>query len=150
MYTHQTMYAVYVLLLEDKHLYVGITPVWRIKQRYIEHLNRVGARWTTKYGTLKKVCSVQVGSHKRALQEENRITEDLMRMYGLDACRGGDKVMAKEGGTWWITERLRGVPRFTEKWRSLNETMFKIDVCSNVVLKQFERLHSRSYYEKQL
>lgn len=135
-------YCVYVLLLEEKRLYVGITPTWRIQKRYEEHMDPEfpTTRWTTRFPTLKKICVFNVGSKKRALQEEHRLTEELMKHYGLDSTRGGNFVMLQQGGIWWTPPHLMNVPRFTHHWEG-NSTNFRIAVQDNPIFSHFKRLH---------
>lgn len=137
------MYAIYVAVCEEKRLYVGMTKEYRLKDRMDEHRNPnfLATRWTTKYPVLDFVCTFPVGSKKKTLLVEHRLTERLMEVYGLDAVRGGNYVMWKEGGTWWVHPKLRHLPRFTSLWTSLSEHNFVESVRCGQVLSAVARLH---------
>ena len=91
-----------------------------------EHWNPTFAatQWTTKYPVVEFVCTFPVGSYRQTLKVEHRVTERLMAIYGLDGVRGGNFVMGREGGDWWVPPRLQHVPRFTKHWFSLDEHSF--------------------------
>jgi len=74
---------IYVLLLEEKKIYVGYTAR-PLNDRVIEHFSGIGAKWTTKY---KPVEVLEV--HQGGLKEENQITLKMMERYGWWNVRGG-------------------------------------------------------------
>jgi predicted GIY-YIG superfamily endonuclease len=115
------MYSTYVLLLEENRFYVGNTPTDRLTQRLLEHTSPKfpGSKWTSKYQVLRKGPVYHFKTFQESSHKEDALTEEIMKKYGLDSCRGGQWVMAKEGGTWWVPSRMRCVPRFTCEHTSL-------------------------------
>ena len=114
------MFAVYCLLLEMNRIYVGETPSWRLETRWAEHANpsRGASKWTSKYPPKKKLCTFKFKTRKESKAFEGSLVEILMRKYGLDAVRGGNYCMPAEGGTWWVKDSLRNIPRFTPEFTS--------------------------------
>jgi predicted GIY-YIG superfamily endonuclease len=113
------MFVVYILLLEENRIYVGMTQKWRIDARYAEHTNPncKTTKWTSKYPPLEKVwVSEPFACKVKCCKFEHDLTKRLMRLFGLDAVRGGNFVMAKEGGTWWVRKTMQDIPRFTQLW----------------------------------
>ena len=137
------MYAIYVAVCEEKRLYVGMTKQYRMKERMNEHWNPnfLATRWTTKYPVVEFVCTFPVGSKKKTLLVEHQLTERLMEIYGLDAVRGGNYVMWKEGGTWWVHPKLRHIPRFTRFWASLSARSFVEFARNDPFLFEVRKLH---------
>ena len=136
------MFAVYCLLLEMNRIYVGETPFWRLETRWKEHANpnRGASKWTSKYPVKEFVHTATVGNKRRTLLAEHRLTEKLMEIYGLDVVRGGNYVMRKEGGNWWVRPHLKHIPRFTSLWSSLSECTFAAFVKSDLALSGAPRL----------
>ena len=142
------MYSVYVLLLKNKRLYVGMTKTWRLHTRFLEHLDPEcpTTKWTSKYQTLKKIHVFSGYTRKQCNTLENLMTECLMKSYGLDSCRGGKWNMVAEAGKWWVPHRLHGVPFFTEKWINLSVCTFaqcvENDPTLSAILSFFQALQS--------
>ena len=74
---------IYVLLLQESKLYVGFTER-PIGERFIEHFNYRGSKWTTLYRPLQ-VLRHQPGGK----EEENEMTLRMMETYGWWNVRGG-------------------------------------------------------------
>ena len=113
------MFVVYVLLLDQKRIYVGMTPRWRIQTRYDEHCDPMcfTTKWTTKYPPTEKLWVSRVFHSKlECCRYEHELTKFIMTVFGLDSTRGGNFVMGKEGGEWWVPKQLSKVPRFTQLW----------------------------------
>jgi len=134
------MYSLYVLLLENKRIYVGITPTWRSSLRFDEHTEGIATKWTGKHPVISKVLEFSLEDKKLALATEHRLTELLMERYGLDSTRGGNFVMAREGGTWWVPKEMKNTPRFTETWTSLSEHTFSESLPNDPILLREHRI----------
>ena len=67
---------IYVLLLQENKFYVGYSER-PIGERFIEHFNYRGSKWTTLYRPVQ-VLEVQPGGFK----EENEMTLRMMDKYG--------------------------------------------------------------------
>lgn len=82
----------YVLKLQDKKYYVGITsktPEIRMQ----EHLNGVRvAYWTAKHRPMAVIYQEDLGYIERAAAErrENKVVRVLMKQRGMNNVRGGD------------------------------------------------------------
>ena len=77
------MEQIYVIQCEKAKYYVGKTT--DIMKRYKEHESGKGSAWTNKYKPLKLLeCNAMLTSH-----DENNITKDLMKKYGIENVRGG-------------------------------------------------------------
>ncbi len=82
----------YVLLLEDKKYYVGITSQTPEK-RYTEHVNNIRpANWTKKYKPLEIIDRKDLGEMTREAAEayENKAVRKYMAEKGYNNVRGGD------------------------------------------------------------
>ena len=131
------MYAIYVAVLEEKRIYVGMTKEYRLKKRMDEHISDFSAtKWTSKYPVKEFVHTAVVGSKRRTLLAEHRLTERLMEIFGLDVVRGGNYVMRHEGGDWWVRPHLKHIPRFTSLWGSLSVCTFSGFVLSALALSE--------------
>ena len=121
-------YVVYLLLLESKRFYVGMTKTWRLQRRFEEHCDLTcwTTRWTTKYKVRTKLRVFPQMSFVRAKKFEHFLTEELMKKYGLDSTRGGGWNMASEGPTvrWWVPLHLQNSSCFTPLWFSLSSHKF--------------------------
>ena len=127
------MYAIYVAVLEEKRIYVGMTKEYRLEKRMDEHISEFAAtKWTSKYPVKQFVHTAVVGNKRRTLLAEHKLTERLMEIYGLDVVRGGNYVMRKEGGNWWVRPHLKHIPRFTSLWAGLSECTFSEFVKSGL------------------
>ena len=77
------MEQIYVLQCEKGKYYVGKTT--DVMRRYEEHKSGKGSAWTNKYKPLKMLeCKAMLSPH-----DENNITKDLMKKYGIEHVRGG-------------------------------------------------------------
>ncbi len=77
------MEQLYVLELTNKKYYVGKTT--DVMRRYEEHKSGRGSAWTSKYKPIKMLlCRPLEGVH-----DENNITKDYMKKYGIEHVRGG-------------------------------------------------------------
>jgi GAG-polyprotein viral zinc-finger len=74
---------IYVLLLQENKFYVGYSER-PIGERFIEHFNYKGSKWTTLYRPLQ-VLYVQNGG----IEVENETTLSMMDQYGWWNVRGG-------------------------------------------------------------
>jgi ribosomal protein L37E len=74
---------IYVLLLEQRKIYVGYSAR-PVGDRFIEHFNYHGSKWTSTYRPLE-VLQVIEGGH----DEENELTLQMMQQYGWWNVRGG-------------------------------------------------------------
>ena len=81
--------VVYVLLLQENKIYVGFTER-PIGERFEEHCNDQGAKWTTLYRPVR-VLHLQQGGK----EQENEMTLRMMDKYGWRNVRGGQLVPAK-------------------------------------------------------
>jgi len=77
------MESLYVLKLEKGKWYVGKSV--DIKKRYQQHLGGSGSAWTKKYSPVSLVESRPINS----LHDENNLTKDYMKKYGVQNVRGG-------------------------------------------------------------
>ena len=75
--------SVYTLVLEQNKYYVGFTNR-TVEERFQEHLEDYGSKWTSIYKPLQILC-VRPGD----LQTENEVTLQMMRKYGWWNVRGG-------------------------------------------------------------
>lgn len=80
------MSIVYVLKLENNKYYVGQTN--NISVRIEQHRTGRGAAWTKKYPPLEILEQM----HSNGVHDENLITINMMKIYGIDNVRGGDYV----------------------------------------------------------
>ena len=77
------MEQIYVLQCRSGKYYVGKTA--DVMRRYEEHRGGKGSAWTKKYPPTRLMeCRAITGSH-----DENNVTKDLMKKYGVDNVRGG-------------------------------------------------------------
>lgn len=95
---------VYVLLLKEKKVYVGFSER-PIGERFIEHFNYQGSKWTTVYRPVQ-VLHVQPGGKEL----ENEMTLKMMEKYGWWNVRGG---------SWCQFDMLSCPPALLE-WQRLN------------------------------
>ena len=77
------MVNIYVLELEQGKYYVGKTN--HTFQRFNQHVTGDGAEWTKKY----KVKDLFAFHKNRTDADENRITIQMMKKYGVKNVRGG-------------------------------------------------------------
>ncbi|KAJ3385114.1 hypothetical protein HDU92_003251, partial [Lobulomyces angularis] len=75
---------IYVLLLEQGKFYVGYTAR-PTGERFLEHFNSHGSKWTTKYRPLQVLEFREGGQH-----DENFVTLQIMEKYGWWNVRGGN------------------------------------------------------------
>ena len=132
------MFIVYVLVLENKRIYVGMTPSWREDIRFLEHMNPdiYTTKWTSKYQTIEKCwISKKIESKIETTRLEHTITKQLMREYGLDVVRGGDYVMTSENNNWWVPKDLQNTKQFSDIWKSYSPTQFLKNLKNHSFLK---------------
>lgn len=101
-------YYLYVLKLEGKKFYIGVTSK-QPQERFLEHKNGFyGAEWTKLYKPIAIEQTVDLGitTYSKAETYENKITHVYIRKYGLNNVRGGN-----------ITFRGDMVKRFGYIWR---------------------------------
>jgi cellular nucleic acid-binding protein len=77
------METLYVLKLEKGKWYVGKSA--DIMKRYQQHLGGSGSAWTSKYSPISLVESKPITSP----HDENNVTKDYMKKYGVENVRGG-------------------------------------------------------------
>jgi predicted GIY-YIG superfamily endonuclease len=77
------MEQLYVLQCESGKYYVGKTT--DVMRRFEEHKNGKGSAWTKKYTPIRLMeCRGITSDH-----DENNVTKDLMKKYGIENVRGG-------------------------------------------------------------
>jgi predicted GIY-YIG superfamily endonuclease len=77
------MEQLYVLECSNNKYYIGKTT--DVMRRYEEHKSGRGSAWTSKYKPIKMLlCRPLEGVH-----DENNITKDYMKKYGIEHVRGG-------------------------------------------------------------
>ena len=86
------MVAIYVLKLERGKYYVGMTR--KNIDRVLTHIDGRGAAWTKKYppSGAKPILSFQEGLRE---SDEDRITLEIMKKYGVKNVRGGSWCMVR-------------------------------------------------------
>jgi cellular nucleic acid-binding protein len=77
------MESLYVLKLEKGKWYIGKSA--DIMKRYQQHLTGSGSAWTSKYPPKSLVESRPITS----THDENNVTKDYMKKYGVENVRGG-------------------------------------------------------------
>lgn len=81
--------SIYVLKLQKGKYYVGKTN--NVIKRYEEHSNGRGSAWTSKYPPVSLVETRAMQS----IHDENNITKDFMKKYGVENVRGGSYTQIK-------------------------------------------------------
>jgi len=77
------MEQLYILQCESGKYYVGKTA--DVMRRFEEHKNGKGSAWTKKYPPTRLMeCRGITSPH-----DENNVTEDMMKKYGIENVRGG-------------------------------------------------------------
>jgi predicted GIY-YIG superfamily endonuclease len=77
------MEQLYILQCDSGKYYVGKTS--DIMRRFEEHKSGKGSAWTKKYKPVRLMeCRAIASDH-----DENNVTKDLMKKYGIDNVRGG-------------------------------------------------------------
>lgn len=77
------MESLYVLKLDKGKWYIGKST--DIMKRYQQHLTGSGSAWTSKYPPKSLVESRPITS----THDENNVTKDYMKKYGVENVRGG-------------------------------------------------------------
>ena len=80
--------TLYCLRLTGGRFYVGQTPVGRFARRLHEHIHLGGALWTTRFPPID-VLWTRVVSENFVEEEEDRACCHIMRLRGINSCRGG-------------------------------------------------------------
>lgn len=75
--------TLYVLALADEKYYIGITK--NLHNRFQQHLDGNGAKWTTLYKPINIIESFQTTDKA----DEDKYTLKYMKKYGIDNVRGG-------------------------------------------------------------
>jgi len=152
--TNKMKYVVYVLLLEQKRLYIGMTKTWRLQTRWEEHVDPTfpTTKWTTKYPPIKKIHVFEQCEFLEAKRLEHEVCEAFMRKYGTDSVRGGRWNMYTEGPLykWWVPSNLSSTPCFTDLYLSLSAGKFALFVENDQILSAMPWLFSavKSWREK--
>lgn len=107
------MVSIYVLKLEKRKYYVGLTR--NDFQRLNQHKEGKGAAWTKKYPPVS-ILSVQSDLKP---SDENKITLEMMKKYGIENVRGGDWYHIKLSPT-----KIKEVKSLIKK-KSSNKTVTK-------------------------
>ncbi|KAI8897457.1 hypothetical protein BC833DRAFT_41363 [Globomyces pollinis-pini] len=94
---------IYVLLLQENKFYVGYSER-PIGERFLEHFNYQGSKWTTLYRPVQ-VLQVLPGG----LKEENDMTLKMMDTYGWWNVRGGS----------WCQVDIQACPPALLEWQRL-------------------------------
>ena len=94
---------IYVLLLQENKFYVGFSER-PIGERFVEHFNYKGSKWTTLYRPVQ-VLQVQPGG----IEEENEMTLRIMDKYGWWNVRGGS----------WCQVDIQSCPPALLEWQRL-------------------------------
>jgi cellular nucleic acid-binding protein len=77
------MEQLYILQLEGGKYYVGKTS--DVMKRFEQHKTGAGAAWTKKYKPTRMIeCRALTSDH-----DENNVTKDYMKKYGINNVRGG-------------------------------------------------------------
>jgi len=77
------METLYVLECEDNKWYVGKTN--DVQRRFKQHTEGKGSEWTREYAPIRIAETRPITS----VHDENNVTKDLMKKYGIDNVRGG-------------------------------------------------------------
>lgn len=77
------METLYVLKLEDDKYYIGKSN--DVQKRFEQHKTGKGSSWTREYKPVKILETRPVTS----IHDENNVTKDFMKKYGIDNVRGG-------------------------------------------------------------
>ncbi len=110
------MVTIYVLRLVDNKFYVGMTT--RNLARIWEHVEGEGAKWTKKYPPIKG-NEVKWLDDRLFPLDENRITLEMMRDYGIENVRGGSWCQMKltSRQIYGVKKRIRELPPKKSKSR---------------------------------
>ncbi|KAJ3317907.1 Cullin-4A [Boothiomyces sp. JEL0866] len=112
---------IYILLLQENKIYVGYSAR-PIGDRFIEHFNYTGSKWTSKYRPLQ-VLEVRKGGQ----EVENEITLQMMEKYGWWNVRGG---------SWCQVEMNKCPPALLERQKiTLPSKLSQHNVDSKIVKK---------------
>lgn len=77
------MEEIYVLELENNKYYIGKTN--NLQERYQQHLDGIGSKWTKKY----KPLNIILKKKKESLFEEDNLVLQYIISYGIENVRGG-------------------------------------------------------------
>ena len=101
-------YTVYLLRLEMRKFYVGLTPTWRLSIREQEHRDGTGSKWTNRFPPLELLKTWVFETKKEAEAFEISKTEEYLHLHGIDSTRGGVCNYGQEGGYhFWVRRHLR-------------------------------------------
>lgn len=84
-------YYLYALKLQHDCYYIGMTSYKDAIERYNQHLQGLGAKWTRLHYPLSLIDVRDIGitTESTAAQAENLMTFEYIRKYGLENVRGG-------------------------------------------------------------
>lgn len=83
------MEQLYILQLTNGKYYVGKSK--DAMKRFEEHKSGTGSAWTSKYKPIKMIELRDLKDH----HDENNVTKDLMKKYGINNVRGGSYTQVK-------------------------------------------------------
>ena len=95
---------IYVLLLEQGKIYVGYSERTN-GERFLEHFNHSGSRWTVKYKPVQVLQILEGGRN-----DEDEMTLKMMHKYGWWNVRGGN----------WCQVEMCTCPKALLEWQQVN------------------------------
>jgi predicted GIY-YIG superfamily endonuclease len=102
---------IYVLELRGKNFYIGTST--DLSTRINQHFIGQGAQWTRVHRPLKVIETFDdVCTESEALQFEDRVTLDYMKMYGWNKVRGGSFHLVNE---YVVFHRLKQLKLINEE-----------------------------------
>ena len=128
------MVSIYVLKLSKGKYYVGLTR--NDFQRLVQHKKGNGAVWTKKYPPIE-IYSVQSDLKE---SDENRITLEMMKKFGIENVRGGDWYRIKMSPA-----KLKEVKSLISKKKSRKLTPAKKKVVPPKKKKSAKKRTNRGY-----
>lgn len=115
------MASIYVLQCESGKYYVGKTT--DVMRRFEEHKAGKGSAWTKKYKPVRLTeCRSVTSDH-----DENNVTEDLMKKYGIENVRGGIYTQIN------LPEEYTNVLKL--KFRGTDDTCYKCNLAGHFANK---------------
>lgn len=132
------MVNIYVLELKGGKYYVGKTN--HTFQRFNQHKSGTGAKWTQKH----KVVDLFAFHKDMSDRDENKITIQMMRRYGVKNVRGGSwtKVNMTEKEIQRLESRLRSKTRRKTASKRKKKSCTRCGRTSHNVSKCYARFHA--------